>query len=79
VWDAEADAIEFYESLSFVMPKLATGKAVTRGASRVDYEMKGGSLAIAERQKDAVLVVLGAPPARADDVRAETWKLWVRK
>ena len=79
VWDDVADAIEFYESLSYVMPRLATGKVMTRSDTRVDYEMRGGSIAIAERNGDAVLVVLGAPPARSDDVRAETWKRWQRK
>ncbi|HEY5926239.1 MAG TPA: hypothetical protein VIV11_31355, partial [Kofleriaceae bacterium] len=82
VWDAEADAIEFYESLTFVMPKLAIGgKAIARARadSRVEYEMRGGSIALAERRGDAVVVVLGAPPARSGDVLAETWKLWVRK
>jgi hypothetical protein len=78
-WDDTADALEMFEALTRAMPSLSGGKAISKTSDRVDYEMKTGAIAIAERQGDAVLIVVGAAPARADEVRAQVWTQWTRK
>ena len=79
VWDETADAIEFFEALSDAMPSLAGGKSIVLEADRVEYKTRSGAIAIAERKRDAVVLVVGAPPARADDVVEQTWLLWKRE
>jgi hypothetical protein len=78
VWDDPADAVELFEALTHAMPSLAGGKAIATSNERVDYEMNSGAIAIAERKGDAVLLVIGAPPARANAVREQTWSRWTR-
>ncbi len=78
VWDETADAIEFFEAMTNAMPFLAGGKKVSATAQRVEYRTRSGAIAVAQQVGDVVLLVVGAPPARADDVLAQARKLWKR-
>ncbi len=71
-WDQEADAIEFFDALSYALPRLsANGVLVTGGSSTLlRYRSPDGSLTTASRNRSEVTVLVGAPPAREPDLRA---------
>jgi hypothetical protein len=73
VMDSEADARELMAALTIAMPKLAGGRPVVRKADRVVWKTASGSVAVAERRGDSVVLVVGAPPARADELVAQIW------
>jgi hypothetical protein len=81
VWDAEPDAHEFMGALGTALPALG-GKARATPSRRGDViELRGadGSVLSAELRGDAVVMVVGAPPARAEELRAQVWKSWTVK
>jgi hypothetical protein len=79
VWDSEVDAVEFFGAIEDAMPSLSGGKQSARQPDVVEYRTGAGtggeSAFSAERRGDAVLVIVGAPPA-ATDLRAQVWKTW---
>jgi hypothetical protein len=81
-WDAEADAIEFFEALSHALPSIAgKGSAPVVGNEPkrlIRYRDKAGAVVTAHRAADQVVLIVGAPPAREPDIRAAALK-WPRK
>ena len=76
-WDQEADAIEFFAALSHALPKLAEeGPQIAGGTSALlRYKSPDGSIVSASRTAASVTLLIGAPPAREPDLRAqvESW------
>lgn len=74
VWDAEADAVEFFEALSHAMTSLAgAGSAPVVGnqpKSLLRYRDASGAVVTAHRDGDRVILIVGAPPALEPDIRA---------
>jgi hypothetical protein len=75
VWDSPVDAEEFQAALSVALPGLG-GKPAARPRTELELRAADGSILSAERKGDAVVVVVGAPPARADEIRSQVWKGW---
>jgi hypothetical protein len=76
--DAEADARELTAALGKAMPKLSGGAPVpipgaTADAGPIVWTTDSRSVARVERRGDAVVLVVGAPPARAAELVAQTW------
>lgn len=73
-WDAEADAIEFFEALSYALPSIAgrgSAPVVNNQPGRLlRYRDKAGAVVTAERDGVKVVLIVGAPPAREPDIRA---------
>lgn len=79
VWDAPADADEFFAAAVQALPGIAGGgDKTTRGDSVVEYRATDGSVTTLEYKKDAVVLVVGAPAGRAEKMRAQIWKGWKR-
>lgn len=76
VWDSEPDAVEFLQALTAALPSLAGTPRTGAAADVVQHTARDGSLVVAERRGDAVLLVIGALPATADELRAQVWKTW---
>lgn len=79
VWDAEADAVEYFAALVAAMPKLSGGRQTVADEGVVQYKNADGAICAAERRGDSVLLIVGAPPARADELRGQVWKTWTIK
>jgi hypothetical protein len=75
VWDSPVDAEEFQAALSVALPGLG-GKPAARPRTELELRAADGSVLSAERKGGAVVMVIGAPPARADEIRAQVWKGW---
>ncbi len=76
-WDQPADAIEFFDVLSDVMPAISgNGKAVQTGDDDVAYADAAGVTYLAQRKDDAVVMILGASKEQAPAVLADVWKRW---
>lgn len=73
VWDAEADAMEFYDALTHALPQLAGSKGRRRGASVIEHRLPSGGAVIAERRGESVVLIVGAPPARTGDLLRDAW------
>lgn len=78
VWDAPADADEFFAAAVKALPGLSGGGSESvKDETRAEY--KGtAALASLEKKKDAVLLIVGPPPAGDDAMRAQIWKTWKR-
>ncbi len=76
VWDQAADAIELFEMLSDAMPSLSGGKVVKEDSSYVQYAGADKSVFVAQRQGDAVVLVMGAPRDQAGAILEQVWKRW---
>jgi hypothetical protein len=74
-WDAEADAVEWFDALVE-----ATGKGADKVADKqptyVEWAWPGGQTSFVERKKDRVVLAIGAPPALAQKLRADVWAGW---
>lgn len=74
VWDAEADAIEHFEALSHVIGSLAGKGSVpvvgNQPKRMIRYRDKAGAVVSVQRDGDAVVLIIGAPPAHEPDIRA---------
>jgi hypothetical protein len=83
VWDADTDASEFFAAIDKAMPGLSgpwwSGKLATARDGYVEYLGGDDTVITAERRGDAVLLVIGAPPAKAEELRAQVWKGWTVK
>jgi hypothetical protein len=81
VWDHEADALEFYDAMVDALPQLARGAGpVAAGDEPVAdglslYQGTGGQFSV-QRKGDAVVVIAGAAPTAARQLRAQVWKGW---
>jgi hypothetical protein len=73
VMDSEAEARELYAALGKAAPRLAGGAALERTADRAAWLTDSGSVVTIERRGDAVLLMIGAPPARAVEMAARVW------
>ncbi len=76
VWDAEVDAIEFFEMLSDSMPSLSGGKAKKDGELHVEYVADDKRTVIAQRKGDSVVLVIGAETDKATAIVEQVWKSW---
>ncbi len=77
VWDAPADAEEFFAAASQALSGMSGGGSeVVREAARVEMRGSDGTVAALERKKDAVLLLVGAVPKGSDALRAQIWKGW---
>lgn len=76
VWDETADALEFFDMLSDAMPSLSGGKAVKTDDAHVEYHDGAGAVYTAQRQGNAVVLVLGASKEQAPAVLGQVWKRW---
>ena len=78
VWDAPADADEFFAAAVQILPALSGGGAeVVKEDGLVEARAADGTLAAVERKRDAVLLVIGAMPAKTTAaVRGQIWKSW---
>ena len=65
-------------ALSRALPKLAGGAPLERGAARTRWTTATGSVALAERRGDTVLLLVGAPPARSRELTAQLWRAFER-
>lgn len=75
-WDDETEAEEFFEALEHALPRLS-GKSRHKRADKVlQFAIGKDGVALAERQGDRVLILIGAPAANAETLRAELWKTW---
>jgi hypothetical protein len=80
VWDTEPDAVEFAQALTAALPALSGGTPTAPGPGGVtQVTARDGSLVVLERHGDAVLLLIGALPSTADDLRAQVWKTWTVK
>lgn len=70
-WDDESEAIELFEALTRGLPSLAGRRGVRRNDGVIEHRLPDGSAVAAERRGDAVLLVVGSPPARLDDILAD--------
>lgn len=76
-WDETADALEFFDALSDAMPSLAGGGTAVRAeGDQMAYRDSAGDMYLAERKRDAVVVVVGASQAQAPAVLQQVWKRW---
>lgn len=74
VWDHEADAMEFYESMTDAISSLANGgKSVTEDDDLVVHMLGSKTVVSVERDGDAVVVIVGAPKDSAKDLRKQVW------
>jgi hypothetical protein len=77
VWDDPADASEYFDVLSDAMPAIAGGAPPVRadddGVAHVDA---AGTMYLAQRKDNAVVLVIGVARERADAVLADVWKRW---
>lgn len=77
VWDAPADAQEYFDVLSDAMPAIAGGAPTVRASDdEVAHVDAAGVSYQAQRQGSAVVLVIGAPGDRAGAVLADVWKRW---
>lgn len=80
VWDAQADADEFFAAAAQAIPAMTGGgRQVRSGDKLVEFRAADGTRAALERKGDAVLLVVGAVPARAAEMRRQIWKTWTVK
>ena len=82
VWDAPADAEEFFAAAAAALPGLSGGGSeVAKEAEVAVFRGADGTVAALERRKDAVLLVVGAVPGGGDGaaLRGQIWKGWKRK
>lgn len=78
VWDSEVDAVEFLTTVGDAMPSLSGGSQSARTADLVEHRTAGPAAVVtsAERRKNAVVLLVGAPAASAAALRAQIWKSW---
>ena len=79
VWDAPADADEFFAAAGQAMGGLSGGGSeVSRSEDLVVFGGGGGTMAVLEKKKDAVLLVVGGVPGGGDAgvLRRQVWKGW---
>lgn len=77
VWDEPADAVEYFDVLSDAMPAIAGGApAVRTGDDDVAHVDAAGTMYLAQRRDNAVVLVIGVSGDRADAVLADVWKRW---
>jgi hypothetical protein len=77
VWDQPADALEFFDVLSDVMPAISgNGEAVQITDDDVVYTDAAGVTYLAQRKGDAVVLIVGASKEQAPAVLADVWKRW---
>jgi hypothetical protein len=78
VWDAPADADEFFAAAVQVLPGISGGGTeVAKEGGLVEVRAADGTVAAVERKKDAVVLVVGAMPGKKSGAtRAQIWKGW---
>ena len=78
VWDAPADADEFFATAVQILPALSGGGAeAVKEQGLVEARAADGTVAAAERKQDAVLLVIGSlPGGKTEAVRGQIWKGW---
>lgn len=75
-WDSEVDAIEFLGALDDALPSLSGGSKSASQPDTVEFRTPSGAITTAERRRDTVVLILGAPQASSAALRAQIWKTW---
>jgi len=78
IWDDEADAIEFFEAQSEVLGALIGGRRVASRDTYLEFRDRTGAISLSQRRGDAVLLIVGAPPARASEISTQVWDSYKR-
>lgn len=72
-WETELDAVEFFEAAARAVEGLSESGARS-GDGRFVYDVGAMDRGLVERRGDAVVVVMGAPPAWAEEIREAVWE-----
>jgi hypothetical protein len=75
-WDDDPDAVEFFSALEEAMSSLTGGKQTVKRVGYIEYRTSRGEVAVLEMKKRDVVLMIGAPPARAEELRAGVWAKW---
>lgn len=76
VWDKDADAQEYFAALTRALAELSGVEPAKVDSTSIEYRGKDGSVTTAELRGDAVVMVVGAAPARAAEALAQVWDTW---
>lgn len=79
VWDAEADAIEYFEAMGDALRGHSRGQRVANTDSVTEYATFTGSMYSVERRGDLVVTVINAPLHAARGLRSELFDAWSLK